>query len=155
MAMRSSSGNGANLPTHSTVLQTEFRLKVVLLGYREDLLNPARHRHCILPLMSIALAPHGYATIDIATGKLHEFAELAVKLRWRWIEVIPDESFESDLSGTMPTTRVASSTSATSGSTRSSTGSKLRASYGPTQLAGVPAANWGDWRDRLRDRYET
>jgi hypothetical protein len=41
--------------------------------------------------MSIALAPHGYAAIDTATGKLHEFAELADKLRWRWIEVIPDE----------------------------------------------------------------
>jgi len=51
----------------------------------------ARHRHRILPLMSIALAPHGYAAIDTATGKLHEFAELADKLRWRWIEVIPDE----------------------------------------------------------------
>ena len=41
--------------------------------------------------MGIALAPDGYAAIDSATGKLHEFSELADKLRWRWIDSIPGE----------------------------------------------------------------
>ena len=41
--------------------------------------------------MSIALAPHGYAAIDAATGKRHEFADLANKLRWRWNDFIPGE----------------------------------------------------------------
>lgn len=41
--------------------------------------------------MSIALAPHRYAAIDTATGKRHEFADLANKLRWRWNDFIPGE----------------------------------------------------------------
>lgn len=41
--------------------------------------------------MTIALAPHGYAVIDTQTGKRYEFADLADKLRWRWIETIPNE----------------------------------------------------------------
>ena len=41
--------------------------------------------------MSIALAQHGFAAIDTATGKRHEFAELADKLPWRWNDCAPHE----------------------------------------------------------------
>lgn len=41
--------------------------------------------------MNIALAPEGYAVIDLSTEDRHEFAELADKLRWRWNDFPPHE----------------------------------------------------------------